>query len=182
MQKKDKKAERKDSDEDLQRLLKGALGSERFKLASGWFHCVKVEDDVLGADHPYHALFAGRHPAQLVLASRNGAKLVNFLGSTQQKVKWSGIVSVLRKSYRKDPTAAVKGIERLLSRFDALDSERKELRSQLERYSEKKQADKMKHFEKKLGENQTDREALLAKKAKFEDLGLRATKKTSVGG
>ncbi len=100
-----------------------------------------------------------------------------FWGSTQQKVKWAWIVSVLRKSYRKDPTAAVKGIERLLSRFDAVDSERKELESQLKRYTEKQQSDKIKLFTKKLNENKKDKGDLLAKKAKFEDLGLREMKK-----
>lgn len=157
----------------VKKLLDAALKSERFQLASRWFHCVRVDDAVLESSNAYHSLFSGKTPARLLLASRDGSKLVTFLGTDKARVSWRGISSVLKKSYRKDPTAAVKAIERLLSRFDALDSQRTELNAQLARYTKKQQPDKMKAFKKKLAKNSKDRTLLFAQKKKLEDLGLR---------
>jgi hypothetical protein len=162
------------ADQDVEPLLTAALKSERFQLASKWFNCVTVDESVLEKTHPYHSLFDGRNPGRLVLASRDGSKVVDFLGTGQQRVSWSSIASVLRKDYKKDPTSAVKGMERLLSKFDALDNQRKELNAQLERYTKKNQQDKMKAYEKKIAANEKERTALLEQKAKLEDLALRS--------
>lgn len=167
------------SDAKVTRLLTAALNSERFQLASKWFHCVQVSSDVLNEGHAYHALFRGKHPARLVLASRDGKRVVPFLGTAQKKVNWSGIAGVLKKDYKKDPTSAVKAIERLLFKFDALDNRRKELQAQLARAAKSNQRDRIKSIEKQIATNEKDRTGVFAKKTKLEDLGLRsATRKT----
>ena len=160
-------------------LLTSALKSERFQLASQWFHCVQVSNDVLQEGHAYHALFRGKNPARLLLASCDGKKIVPFLGTVQQKVNWPAIAGVLKKGYKKDPTTAVKKIERLLSKFDALDDKRKELRAQLARAGKKNQRSRIKILEAKLAANEKDRTQVFADKTKLEDLGLRGDAKKS---
>ncbi len=167
------------SDAKVTGLLNAALTSERFQLASKWFHCVQVSSDVLNEGHAYHALFRGKHPARLVLASRDGKKIVPFLGTAQKRVNWSGIAGVLRKDYKKDPTSAVKAIERLLLKFDALDNRRTELQAQLARAAKSNQRDRIKSIQKKIVANENDRTEVFAEKTRLEDLGLRsAAKKT----
>lgn len=153
--------------------MTAALGSERFKLASKWFHCVRLGEEVRNEGHPYHALVKGKNPARLVLVSRDGSKLTRLLGTAEHKVSWEKIRSVLRKDYKKDPTNAVKAIERLLSKFDALDNKRKELRSLRDRAAKSNRKDRIKLVEKKLAANEKERQTLLAKKAKLAELGLR---------
>ena len=134
-----------------------------------------MDQNVLEKTHPYHSLFAGKSPPRLLLASRDGKKIVRFLGTTAQKVNWPDIAAVLRKDYKSDPTTAIKSIERLLSQFDALDDKRKELNTQLERAATKNQKAKVKAIQKKLAKNQDARARLFAKKAKLEELTLRKT-------
>ncbi len=165
------------TDKKVQDLLSAALKSERFQLASQWFNCMQIDEGVLDVDHPSHSVFSGRHPGRLVLASADGRKVVKFLGTAKDRVSWAGIASILKPAYRKDPTAAVKGIERLLSKFDALDSKRKELQAQLARYAKKQQADKIKSFKKKLAKNEKQRTKLFEQKKKLENLQLRPESK-----
>ncbi len=165
------------TDKKVKSLLDAALKSERFTLTSNWFHCVRMDRSVLEKSHPYHSLYAGQNPARLLLVSSDGSKLVRFLGTAQQKVTWAGIVSVLKKDYRKDPTAAVKAIERLLSKFDALDDKQKELQAQLARAAKKNQKDKLAVYKKKIAAVDKERTKVFQQKAKLEKLGLRSESK-----
>lgn len=165
------------TDKKVKSLLDAALKSERFTLTSNWFHCVRMDRSVLEKGHPYHSLYAGRNPARLLLVSSDGSKLVRFLGTAQERVTWAGIVSVLKKDYRKDPTAAVKAIERLLSKFDALDDKQKELQAQLARAAKKNQKDKLALYKKKIAAVDKERTKVFQQKAKLEKLGLRSESK-----
>jgi hypothetical protein len=165
------------TDKKVKSLLDAALKSERFTLTSNWFHCVRMDRSVLEKSHPYHSLYAGRNPARLLLVSSDGSKLVRFLGTAQERVTWAGIVSVLKKDYRKDPTAAVKAIERLLSKFDALDDKQKELQAQLARAAKKNQKDKLALYKKKIAAVDKERTKVFQQKAKLEKLGLRSESK-----
>lgn len=165
------------TDKKVKSLLDSALKSERFTLTSNWFHCVRMDRSVLEKSHPYHSLYAGRNPARLLLVSSDGSKLVRFLGTAQERVTWAGIVSVLKKDYRKDPTAAVKAIERLLSKFDALDDKQKELQAQLARAAKKNQKDKLALYKKKIAAVDKERTKVFQQKAKLEKLGLRSESK-----
>jgi hypothetical protein len=164
-------------DEKVQKLLDAALKSERFQLASKWFTCIEVDDAVLEKDHQYHLLFADAHPAALLLASPDGKKIVDFLGTKADKVNWPDISAVLTASYKGNPTRAVKGLERLLSKFDALDNRRKELNAQIQRYNEKKDASKLKRLQAKLAEQEKERAEVLAEEKELRELVLRNQKK-----
>ena len=170
-------------DKKLTRMLKGALESERFQLASKWFQCIEVDDSVLQEDHAYHLLFEQRKPPVLLLATPDGKKIVHFLANKSQKVNWPNITSVLNNSYKGNPTKAVKGLEKLLSKFDALDDRRKELNSQLERCAKKKDAKKIKSLQAKLAKQERDREDIIEQEKRLRELVLRAKKKAEkVGG
>ncbi len=170
-------------DKTMKRLLNGALESERFQLASKWFQCIQVDDAVLEEDNEYHVLFEQRRPTTLILASPDGKKIVNFLGTKSKKVNWRDINGVLKASYKGDPTKAVKGLEKLLSKFDALDDRRKELNSQLERCAKKKDAKKIKSLQAKLAKQERDREDIIEQEKRLRELVLRAKKKAEkVGG
>jgi len=167
----------KTPDKKIDKLLAEALKSERFQLASKWFQTVELDDAVLEKDHPYHLLFAGKRPAALLLASPDGKRIVRFLGTKSQKVNWSDVSSVLTTSYKGNPTKAVKGLERLLSKFDALDNRRKELNAQIERYNEKKDTAKLKSLNAKLAKQEKEREQVLAEEKELRELVLRSKKK-----
>jgi len=169
----------------IQKLLTAALKSERFQLASKWFQCVEVDDAVLETDHPYHLLFNQKRPPALLLASPDGKKIVRFLSSKTQKVNWAGISSVLKTSYKGDPTKAVKGLEKVLCDFDALDARRTELNAQIERYKKKKNTAKIKTLEAKLAKQAKAREKILAEEKRLRELVLRRKKedkKDKTGG
>lgn len=153
-------------------LLTAALASERFQLASKWFHCVRIEEEDIGQSH-YRELFAGRKPAHMVLATWDGKTRINLLGSVSQKVSWPKVSSVLKKAYKKDPTRAVKTLEKLLNTFDALDKRESELSAQLTRCEEKKKAGQIKKVKKQLEKLAKERETALATEKKASELQLR---------
>ena len=169
--------EQSKADKKMQKLLTDALKSERFQLASKWFQCVEVDDAVLETDHPYHLLFNQKRPPALLLASPDGKKIVHFLSRKSQKVNWAGISSVLHASYRGDPTKAVKGLEKLLCDFDALDDRRKELNAQIERCNEKKNTAKLKVLQAKMAKQEKVRQEILAEEKRLRALVLRSKKK-----
>jgi bacterioferritin (cytochrome b1) len=171
-----------ESGKKIQKMLTEALKSERFQLASKWFQSIELDDAVLEEDHPYHLLFAGKHPPALLLASPNGKKIVRFLGTRSQKVNWRDVSSVLMASYKGNPTKSVKGLERLLSKFDALDDRRKELNAQIARYQEKKDTAKVKSLNAKLAVHEKEREKVLAEEKKLRSLVLCSKKKADKTG
>lgn len=162
-------------DPKVVKLLAAALKSERFQLASQWFYCVKVGDEVLQTNHPLNSLFVGRRPAALVLLSADTKKRVSFLGTKQQRVKWTPIASVLKASYKKNPTNAVKALHKLLYKFDALDSKKRELASQLARAEKKNNKYKAASVQKKMLLAKKDRTEVLAEEEKLRKLVLRAS-------
>lgn len=170
----DQKLKEGEDNAKVQGMLDAALKSERFQLASTWFHCVRMDASVLDKDSPYYPLFEGNNPPRLVLVSRKAERYVPFLGTTSQGVNWADIASVLKVDYKKDATRAVKGIERLLSKFDAVDNRIKELNAQLERATEAQAASKIKKLQAKLAEEDKERQKLFDEKKELEDLGLRA--------
>lgn len=167
----------KQADKRIQKLLDAALKSERFQLAARWFNCIQVDDAVLEKDHAYHLLFKGANPPALLLASPDGKKIEDFLGTKADKINWNDISSVLTASYKGNPTKAVKGLERLLSKFDALDNKRKELNAQIERCNEKQDAAKLKKLKVKMEEQEKERQEVLAEEKELRELVLRSQKK-----
>ncbi|MCB9888741.1 MAG: hypothetical protein H6836_04120 [Planctomycetes bacterium] len=148
-------------------------------MASKWFHCVQLADASLEEKHLYRSLFDAKNPARLVLASRDGKKVVSFLGTSSDRVTWAAITSVLKHDYLADPTRAVRGIEQLLSKFDALDNRRKELSAQLDRAQKSDKKSKVKALEKELALNEVERKKLEDQREKLAKLGLRRPAKAA---
>lgn len=167
---------RNSADEKIDALLQAALASERFQLASQWFHCVRVDVEDVANSH-YQKLFDGRNPAHLVLSTWDGTKRVEMLGRVGHKVTWSKIQSVLKAEYKKNPYTAIKGLEKLLNSFDALDKRESELSAQLARCKESGKDDQCKKIEGQLAELAEERKQLLAEEQELEDLELRRAEK-----
>lgn len=155
------------------KLLKAALASERFKLASHWFHCVQVTKEVLEKGHPYQCLYSGKNPPRIILASADGKKVVRFLGNARQRVNWADIATVLKNSYEKDPTKAIRGLERLMNTFDVLDAKVANLGDQIALASEKNNTATLKMLKAKLAKAETERQKALVDERQLKDLGLK---------
>ena len=121
----------------MRKLLKEALASERFKLASHWFHCVQITKEVMEKGHPYRCLYEGRNPPRLILATADGKKVARFLGTAGQRVNWPAIAAVLKAAYEKNPTKAIRDRERLITTFDVLDAKISNLGDQIAIASER---------------------------------------------
>ena len=122
-----------------------------------------------------YELFADRNPPALVLLSPDGNKRVSFLGTASQRVKWGPIADVLGTAYEKNPTTAVKALEKLLCDFDAIDGKQNELDAQMKRAVENKDERKIAAVKEKLAEVEQERQAAFATEAKLRDIGLRSS-------
>jgi hypothetical protein len=160
-------------DPKVAKLHKEALASERFSLASHWFHCIKVGDEVLAEHHPLNPLFAGKNPAAIVLLSPDGKKQVSFLGTVQQRVTWTAIAGVLASAYEKDATNAVKELEKLLCTYDKIDGEVNELNAQIARAEKRQDQKKVAAVQNKLKAVEEQRQKAIAQEEELRKLVLR---------
>lgn len=169
-----KRGKRVGDDEKLRRLTKQSLDNERVQLASDWFNCVKLGPEVLDKRHPFHALFSNKkNPARIVLASANGKKLVQALGTSKDRLDWRDIVGVLKQDYRKDPARAIKELQRLLTDYDTIDVQRADLQKQLEKATAKKKASSAKRLARKIKALDDKLEKLQARESKIRELQRR---------
>lgn len=134
---------------------------------------------MLDEAHPLHALFEGRNPPALMLLSKDGKQQVAFLGTAQQKVAWTPIARLLATAYEKDPTSAVKAIEKLLCKFDKIDGDANELNLQLVRARKKQDEAKAAVIQQKLVDNEAERKQALAEEAALREIVLRGE---AIGG
>ncbi len=155
------------------KLLQEALASERFKLASHWFHCVQVTKEVMERDHPYHLLFTGKSPPRIILATPDGKKVVRFLGNARQRVNWPDIAAVLKASYEKDPTKAIRGLERLLNTFDVTEARIASLGDQIASASEKNNDASLITLKARLEKLEDEHKHALAEEKALRELVLR---------
>lgn len=157
-------------DEKLTALLQAALKSERFLLASQWFHCVDVSTAARDHKRASEALFRGANPPLMILSSWDGSTRVELLGTPEQTITWAKIASVLKHDYSKDATLHAKELNELLNKFDALDDKRKALTEQLARAKDELKAALVR---KKIEALEQERELVLAAEKKWRDLGPR---------
>ncbi|MCA8941250.1 MAG: hypothetical protein KDB80_01715 [Planctomycetes bacterium] len=153
-------------------LFQAAIKSERFQLASQWFHCIKLEEKNI-EESIYRKLFDGRNPAHMILATWDGKYRVELLGTTSHKVTWKKITSVLSKAYKQSPDQAIKQLEKVLNTFDALDQRETELQAQRARCDEKGKASQVKKVDRQLAELADDREEALELERDARELELR---------
>lgn len=112
-------------------FLSRTLDNEKTELLGRWFHAVRLGPEVLQPDHPLHELFAGQAPAHLFTSTLDGKTRVDLDGSQSQSQLWRAMTTVLRKSYRRDPEAAVRGLQKLLDQLDESDARLAEVEDQL---------------------------------------------------
>lgn len=166
----DKEADDKDRLEDL---IQRSLGNEKVQIASAWFNCVKLPEAVLDERHPYNALFAGKNPPRVVLASAEG-KRVEALGSPRHKLDWRDVVGVLAQDYKRSAEQAIKSLQKLLMDYDKIDMQRDDLTAQLKRAEESKNARKVERIQAKIADLDKEAAALQEQERKLRELGLKA--------
>jgi hypothetical protein len=156
-------------------LLQRATGNDRTMLLTQWFHCVRLPASITHAEHGLHNLFAGARPPHLFFATNDGKEIETLPGDQTQSVVWTTMTKVLRRSYRDDPTAAVKQLLELLNDFDGLDQREAQLRRRLDAEIERHgpASAGFKRLKAKFSEMQKERKALLARERKLRDLGIK---------
>jgi hypothetical protein len=102
-------------------FLSREFDNERTILLGRWFHAVKLGKEVLAEQDPFHALFAGKKPPHLFVATADGKVRTDLDGSQSQAKLWKAMTGVLGKSYRKDPETALKSMVRLLDKLDVVE-------------------------------------------------------------
>lgn len=154
-------------------LLSKTLNNERTQLYTQWFHCVKLDRQVVEKSHPWHALFAGKKPRHLFLTSWDGKKVVALPGTQTQKDLWGVLQRILKVDYKKVAKPAVRSWQRVLDSYDAIDSRQKELERQLDMQLVAKNKQRIARIQKRLSKLANDRKANEAKEKAVMNLVLR---------
>lgn len=175
-------------DKKLADLVCRSFSNEKVQLASHWFRCVKVGDEVLEPKHPLNVLFADKVPPRVILASYDGSRVVRALGSSWERLDWGDLCKVLQVDYKKSPTQHVSQLIKALVAIDKLDEKHKAISRQMQEAESKGSPTGYKRLRKKLRKAEADFKKALAREKKYKDLGLRnppaakKTKKTSKSG
>jgi hypothetical protein len=103
-------------------FLSREFDNEQTILLARWFHAVKLPTDVLEDTHAFHELFGKKSPPHLFVATADGKTRVDLSGQQSQKELWTAMTKVLRKSYKKNPDAALKEMRKLLDALDRYDN------------------------------------------------------------
>ena len=155
-------------------LLSRTNSNEKTLLMSQWFHCVKLPNHVLEADHSFRELFGEKDPPHLFVCSRDGSNLVPLRGDQSRTELWDAMLSVLEIEYRKDPEKAVREITKLLAEYDHLDSMEDWKEEQIDAEIERKgpKSNKLKKLRKQLEDLKRQKAKALEREKKWQDLGL----------
>ncbi|MEM7200719.1 MAG: hypothetical protein AAF628_10660 [Planctomycetota bacterium] len=156
-------------------LLSRTLDNERTLLLSRWFHCVKLKHHVVKDDHTFSALFAGQQPPHLFLASADGEAIVPLPGDQSQSDLWAAMHDMLDAAYERDARQALKELNKLLARFDDLDSQEDQLLEQIDREVERRgpKSAKMRRLQAKLRAVQDKKAKAREREDEVVDLGLK---------
>lgn len=154
-------------------LLKRTLEDERFLLAMPWFHCVRLDKEAHLPEHPYNQLFQGSIPPHVVVASCDGERIVNVSRAGQKEI-WQAMQKVLRVSYKKSASTAMRGLTKILETYDALDEREAELLDQLKVKEERGKTQRADKIREELIDLAADRQKVIEKEEKLYDLGLKA--------
>jgi hypothetical protein len=157
-------------------FLSREFDNERTILLGRWFHAVKLGKEVLGENDPFHALFAGKKPPHLFVATADGKTRTDLDGSQSQAKLWKAMTGVLGKSYRKDPEAAVKSMQRLLDKLDVVEYRLAELDERVleARAQYGAEAKELQDLQADIERATAERLALLEEGKVIDDLGLKA--------
>jgi len=157
-------------------LLTPGADNERTILLARWFHCVKLPVDVLQKDHPFNALFPDKSSEHLFVAQRTGAGKIPLESATSRAELWESMGKVLAEAYSKDPTTALKEIQKSLERLDVLDRRVVDLeqrRDDLMESQAKPDLAKIKKVTDEIAKTHKDLKAALAELEKSAKIDLR---------
>jgi len=156
-------------------LMDRRIDNEKTILFTKWFHCVKLPNHVLKANHPFRQLFTQKHPPHLFLASWDGSTVIPMTGLQSQGVLWKNMEKMLKAHYKKDSKRAVKEVIKLLSHYDYLDASKAELEDRYEEELVKRgpKSPKLKQLKKKMDSLEKKRKLALARESKIRNLELR---------
>ncbi len=157
-------------------LLSRTLDNEKTLLLAKFFHCVKLKEHVVEEDHSFHRLFDGDRPPHLLLATHDGGVIAPLPGTQSQKELWQHMLKILDLTYEKDAELAVKGMLKLLSHYDHLDSMEDGYLEQMDIEIERRgpKSPKLRRLKAKLDTIREKKEAALAREQELLDLGLKA--------
>jgi hypothetical protein len=155
-------------------LLSRRLNNEKTLLLAKWFHCVKLPNHVLDADHPFRNLFPGEHPPHLFLCRWDGSEVVAMDGQQTQSALWQTMQDLIERDHEEDAAKAVKGLLRCLDAYDSIDAREGEVRRQLEETLDEDgpRAPKLRKLQRKLDALAEERAEVEAAEAGWLDLGL----------
>jgi len=161
--------------------LSSKLYTEKTVLLAHWFNCIRLPHHVTKDDHPFHNLFTGNDPPQLLVVAKNGDNLVpfNYTSSRANMLKY--MTKYLDYYYAKSPSKVVSSILKMLPKFDKLDKEIQSLKEDLDEAIEKNgpRSGKTKKLRKLLARAQSDFKALEEKKKELRKIPLKEERETS---
>jgi hypothetical protein len=169
---------------DDHKMLVKELGNDKTALYARWYHSVKLPADSLKPDSPFHEFFTARLPPHLLVATADGT-VVGELGPRAKPAElWKLLSSGLKKTYRKDPDAAVKSLLAILDELDLCEKELGKLEDQLIKLKAVKDTpprdlEKLEEKKKLLTDQRT---ALVDKARLLDDLQLRSATPAAPGG
>lgn len=155
-------------------LIDRRMDVEKTVLMTQWFHCVKLPNHVLKANHPFRNLFTEKHPPHLFLASWDGSNIVPMDGLQSQSQLWKSMEKLLKQHYKKDHKKALKELAKLLNKFDHLDAAMGEQEDRYESALVKHgpKSSKLKDIKKKMAKIEKQKQAALAREKKVRDINL----------
>lgn len=156
-------------------LLSRRLNNEKTLLLTKWFHCVKLPNHVLNADHPFRNLFAAEHPPHLFLCRHDGSDPVSLDGQQTQAQLWAAMEALIQREYEGDPRSAVRGLLRCLNEYDTVDSSEAEVRVRIEEALDKEgdRSPRLRPLQRRLEALTKDRAAIEKREKALLELRLR---------
>ncbi len=159
-------------------LLSRTLDNEQTVLLTKWFHCVKMPPNVLGKEHPFTNMWSvkeGDKVPHIFFADPDGDNKLGLPGDQSQTELWKTMFSYLDRCYEGNAKRAVKEMRKLLTQFDTLDSQERDLKGRMDREIERNGAKskKLDKLNKELEELIEGRSKLLAREEKIREMALK---------
>jgi hypothetical protein len=163
-------------DRDDHKLIEKELANDKTAVYARWYHSVKLPTDVLQPDSPFHAFFTARIPPHMLVATADGTVVGELSSRAKEAELWKLLGSALRKTYKKDPDAAVKSFLGVLDDLDLCEKELGKTEDDLIKLKATKDAvprdiAKLEDRKKALTDQRT---ALVAKAKVLDDLQLKS--------
>lgn len=166
-------------------LLSRTLDNEQTLLLTRWFHCIKLPTHVTGAQHPLRNLFAapqaGERAPHLFFADSDGGNRRGLTGEQTQTELWETMFEYLERTYATDARLAIRELRILLSQLDKVDGSEQEVKSRIDRETEKNgpRSEKLKPMQAELRKLQKERDGLLAREQELRQLAFKPPAKAA---